>query len=157
MQLRRFEPGDESFLRRVYYSAVHQIASRDYRPEQVAAWAPVEYDVQAWGERMRTINPFVVEVAGEIVGYADVQASGYINHFFVSGNWPGKGIGRLLMSRLHQEAETLGLAEMTADVSKTAEPFFAKYGFDVLERRAPVRLGVVIHNALMRKTLAGET
>ena len=28
-------------------------------------------------------RPFVVELHGEIVGYGDIQANGYIAHFFV--------------------------------------------------------------------------
>jgi len=153
MQLRRFQEGDAPALYQVYFSAVHTIAARDYTPEQVFAWAPVECDMDLWAERMRTIKPFVVERQGCILGYADVQPSGYINHFFVSGTCPRQGVGRLLMQRIHQEAGALGLAELTADVSATAEPFFAHHGFAVLERRKPVRRGVELHNAFMRKML----
>lgn len=153
MHLRRFRAGDEPALYRVYFSAVHQIASRDYSLEQVNAWAPVERDEELGDNRMRAINPFVVELDDEIVGYANVQSSGYIDHFFVSGFKPLLGIGRMLMERIHKEAELLCLAELTADVSKTAEPFFARHGFQVVERRSPVRRSVVLHNALMRKVL----
>jgi mRNA-degrading endonuclease RelE of RelBE toxin-antitoxin system len=31
---------------------------------------------------------FVAELNGELVGYADVQGNGYIDHFFVSGKRP---------------------------------------------------------------------
>ncbi|VTU27876.1 hypothetical protein H4CHR_02088 [Variovorax sp. PBS-H4] len=57
------------------------------------------------------------------------------------------------MERIHREAEILGLGELTADVSKTAEPFFAGSGFQVVERRPPVRRGVVLHKAFVRKLL----
>jgi putative acetyltransferase len=156
MQLRRFQEGDAPALYQVYFSAVHTIASRDYTSEQVFAWAPVECDVALWAERMRSNNPFVVERQGCILGYADVQPSGFIDHFFVSGTCPRQGVGRLLMQRIHQEASTLGLAELTANVSATAEPFFAHHGFVVLERRKPMRRGVELHNAFMRKMLSNE-
>lgn len=153
MQLRHFRIGDEPALYAVYFSAVHQIAARDYSQEQLNAWAPAERDEKAWKNRMRTIVPFVVEHEGEIVGYADLQNSGYINHFFVSGFKSRLGIGRLLMDRILLEAQLLRLAEITADVSKSAETFFERYGFQLVERRSPVRRGVVLHNAFMRKTL----
>lgn len=153
MHLRHFRVGDEPALYGIYFSAVHRIATRDYNHEQVNAWAPVEHDEELWMNRMRAIRPFIVELDSEIVGYADLQHSGYINHFFVSGFKPRIGIGRLLMDRILQEADLLRLAELTADVSKTAEPFFARYGFRVVERRSPVRRGVVLDNALMRKPL----
>lgn len=159
MQLRRFQEGDAPALYQVYFSAVHTIAARDYTPAQLHAWAPVECDVALWAERMRSINPFVVERQGQapvILGYADLQPSGYIDHFFVSGTCPRQGVGRLLMERIHQEAGALGLAELTADVSATAEPFFVHYGFVVVERQKPVRRGVELHNAFMRKLLLNK-
>ena len=33
------------------------------------------------------------------------------------------------MTRIHQEARSLGLTELTSDVSKTAEPFFPSTDF----------------------------
>lgn len=153
LQLRRFRIGDEAALHRVHFSAVHDIAARDYTREQLQAWAPAAHDAAAWAERMRALQPFVVENDSGIVGYADLQPSGYIDHFFVSGSVPRQGIGRLLMKRIIQEAAALGLAELRADVSATAEPFFASFGFEVAARQAPVRRGVTLHNARMRKRL----
>ncbi|MDM0019390.1 GNAT family N-acetyltransferase [Variovorax saccharolyticus] len=153
MEIRRFRPGDEAALFRVYFTAIHEIASRDYAPEQVEAWAPADLDTGLWARRVRGINPFVAELGDEIVGYADVQQNGYIDHFFVSGAHPRQGIGTRLMARIHEEAEALGLAELSSDVSKTAEPFFALHGFHVVERRCPVLRGVTLENAWMRKDL----
>ncbi|WP_345539049.1 GNAT family N-acetyltransferase [Variovorax defluvii] len=155
--IRPFRHGDESTLWQVYFSAIHQIAVRDYAPEQIDAWAPAEVDPDAWAERIRRIDPFVAEQDGEILGYADLQPDGHIDHFFVSGAHPRQGVGTLLMRRLHEQAASLGVAEMSADVSRTAQPFFARHGFLVVEQRLPVRRGVVIPNALMRKTLGSGT
>jgi putative acetyltransferase len=153
MIIRRFQPGDEAALFRVYYSAIHLIASRDYTREQIDAWAPKEPDMELWKKRMKGICPFVVELGSQIVGYADVQSNGYIDHFFVSGTHPRQGIGTLLMNRIHEEALKLGVTELTSNVSKTAEPFFSLHGFFVVERGFPVVRGVALQNALMRKEL----
>ncbi|GKS92231.1 GNAT family N-acetyltransferase [Acidovorax sp. SUPP2539] len=153
MRIRRIRTGDESALRHIYFSAIHGIASRDYTPDQIDAWAPQDFDAELWAEKVRKINPFLVEDGDRIVGYADVQPSGYIHHFFVSGAHPRRGIGTMLMDRIHEEARKLCLTELTADVSRTAEPFFVRYGFCVIERRFPVRSGVTIPNSLMKKEL----
>lgn len=155
MQIRRFKLGDETALFRVFYSAIHDIASRDYSLEQVNAWAPADFDMDLWANLVQKIRPFVAEIKDEIVGYADVQPNGYIDHFFVSGAYPRRGIGSQLMTRIHEEANRLDLTELTSNVSKTAEPFFALHGFQVVERGCPVRRGVTLQNALMRKSLAG--
>jgi putative acetyltransferase len=151
VQIRPYKPGEEQALFAVYYSAIHLTASRDYTPEQIQAWAPKGLDMNLWACRIRGINPFVAELNGEVVGYADLQANGYIDHFFVSGTHARRGIGSLLMEHLLGEATALGLSELTSDVSRTAQPLYEKFGFVVVEQRRPERRGVVIPNAFMRR------
>lgn len=142
-----------SALFQVFYSAIHEIASRDYTVDQIEAWAPADLDEALRAEHPRNLRPFVAEVDGTIVGYADIQPNVYIDHFFVSGTHTRQGIGTLLMSRIHEEAGFLGIDELTSDVSLTAEPFFELHGFHVVRRGFPVRRGVTLQNALMQKNL----
>jgi len=155
MLIRRFRSGDASALRQVFYSAVRNVASADYTQEQIQAWAPASVDVALWRQHMESLNPFVAVEEGEIVGYADIQQSGYIDHFYVSGYYPRRGIGTLLMRRLHEEALCLGATNLTSDVSRTAQRFFALFGFEVVAYQSKVIRGVVVPNALMRKALDG--
>jgi putative acetyltransferase len=150
VHIRRIKPGEEMALFDVHYSAIHQVASRDYSPEQLEAWAPRDIDPELWARRIRDINPFVVELGGHVVAYADLQSNGYIDHFFVSGAHPGRGIGMILMTHILDEAKRLGLTELTSDVSRTAQGFYERFGFQVVEQRKPIRRGVEIPNALMR-------
>ena len=83
--IRRFQIGDEPALFRIYCTAIHEIARRDYIQEQIDAWAPHDLDQELWNNKMRSIQPFVAEEGAEVVGYADIQSSGYIDHTFVSG------------------------------------------------------------------------
>jgi putative acetyltransferase len=153
MLIRRFHSQDANALRQVFHSAVHNVASADYSREQIQAWAPASVDATLWRQHMENLNPFVAIEGNEIVGYADIQESGYIDHFYVSGHHPRKGIGTLLMHTLHEEALRLRVAELTSDVSRTAQPFFARFGFEVVEYKAKAIRGVVVPNALMRKAL----
>ena len=153
MIIRKFEPGDEAVLFQVFYSSVHLIACRDYSLAQINAWAPADFDIQRWSDRIKKIRPFVVEVDHQIAGYADLQPDGYIDHFFVSGLFPRQGIGRCLMTRILEEAAFLELKVLSSNVSKTAEPFFSAFGFDVVERTVAKRRGVIIPNTIMRKIL----
>lgn len=153
MEIRRFKNGDEAALFQVFFTAIHRVASHDYSAEQIQAWAPADLDFDAWASRVRRNQPFVVELGDEIAGFADLQPQGYIDQFFVSGTRPRQGVGNALMRRLHLEAHAVGLSELSADVSRTAEPFFARHQFQVVERRYPVRGGVMIPNAFMKKRL----
>ena len=153
MLIRNFQIGDEAALHQVFISAIHGIAIQDYTLEQVQAWAPRNLDPVIWAQRMRGIAPFVVELDGKIIAYADIQASGYIDHFFVSAPFARQKVGSKLMRRIHEEAKIKGIHELTSDVSRTAQPFFKHWGFEWVEERRPVRRGVVIPNALMKKTV----
>ena len=153
MRIRRFNLGEEEALFEIYYSAIHLVACRDYTEEQINAWAPADLDRDLWMNRIRGINPFLAEIEGRPVGYADVQCTGYIDHFFVSGWHPRQGIGSALMKFVQLEAAHLGITELTSDVSRTAQPFFERFGFVLIEKRVPVIRGIAVPNALMRKMM----
>lgn len=153
MKIRDFIIGDEPALYAVFYSAIHEIASQHYAPDQIGAWAPESPDMAIWTKRMQGIHPFVVEIDGQIVAYADVQPSGYIDHFFVSGPYSRRGIGTVLMNRIDDVAQAQEIDRLTSDVSRTAQPFFRKFGFKIVEHREPVIRGVMVPNARMEKQL----
>jgi putative acetyltransferase len=151
--IRDFRIGDESALHAVFHSAVRVTARDSYSPVQIDAWAPREIDMDAWIRRMRELRPFVVENAGRIIGYADVQANGYIDHFYVAGACGRQGAGTLLMNRILDAARGQNIKMLTSDVSRFAQPFFEKFGFVVVEQKSPVINGVVVPNARMQKSL----
>jgi len=156
MRIRPFSSGDEKALHAVFLSAIHELASKNYTAKQVQAWAPANLDQGLWAERMHGIQPFVVEAGGQIVAYADVQPSGYIDHFFVAAAHARQGVGSMLMNHIRAAANTQSINALTSDVSLTAQPFFERFGFVIVEQRSPVIRGVVVPNAFMRKELASN-
>jgi putative acetyltransferase len=57
------------------------------------------------------------------------------------------------MTQIVDEASSLKIPVLTSDVSRTAQPFFARFGFGVVEQRYPNVRGVVVPNALMSRYL----
>jgi putative acetyltransferase len=106
-----------------------------------------------WQNKIREINPFVAELNEELVGYADVQSNGFIDHFFVSGKHPRCGIGSLLLKRIIAEAVSPGVSSLASYVSRTAQPFFERFGFVITEQRYPEIRGVIVPNAHMCRSL----
>ena len=153
ISIREFQADDAPALRAVFESAIHGTARRDYSQLQVDTWAPRAHDAAAWAKRVGALAPFVALVDGVIRGYADVQADGYIDHFYVAAEAGGAGVGGRLMQRILARAEDLQLAELTSNVSLTAQPFFARFGFEVVEHRVFDVQGVQMRNAAMRKRL----
>ncbi len=155
IHIRPFRAGDESALQAVFHSAIHSIAARDYSPEQIEAWAPTHIDrdlLHLWEKRIQALSPFVVEVDSAIVAYADLQPSGYIDHFFVSGPSSRRGIGSALMDFLLSEASVRLIPVLTSDVSLTAQPFFHRFGFHVIKQREATIRGVKLPNAHMQRS-----
>lgn len=152
-KLREFRLGDELALRAVFHSAVHELAIQNYTQEQVDAWSPDDYDRDVCFDRLRTFRPFIVEDAGRPIAYADLQPSGMIEHFFVAGPYARRGIGTMLMNRIHERAAELGLTMLESHVSLTAQPLFLKFGFEIIKQQMPVCRGIALSNAVMRKKL----
>ena len=153
VHIRPFQSHDTCALRAVFHSSVHQLARRHYTAKQLQAWAPADYDAAQWAECLRANRPWVVEVDGCIAGFADLQPSGTIDHFFVAGPYAGRGVGGALMAQIHQAAEQAGMGRLWADVSLSAEPFFSRSGFVVESRQQVTVRGVVLANARMAKAL----
>lgn len=149
VSLRRFQDGDASALRALFTETVRQVNKRDYSAAQIAAWASEDYDRESWRKRLQQNQPIIAEVDGVIVGFADVQADGYIDHFFCSASEQGQGVGRTLMEHLL----THGYPRFYANVSITALPFFEHFGFHLVrEQQVDVR-GETLTNYLMEKLL----
>ena len=154
MRIRDFKKGDETALWNVFYAAIHVTASANYSPEQLDAWAPRQVDPTRWAQRMQGIAPFVAEDDnGSIVAYADLQNSGYIDHFFVSPAVGRRGVGSLLMERIHEKAFSIGLSALFSEVSLSAQPFFEKWGFATEELKSVSIRGISLKNCRMRKML----
>lgn len=151
--IRELEDGEECALWGVFYSAVHDVAARHYTQAQVNAWAPENLDKTYWVQRIRKLQPFVAESENTIVGYTDLQPSGFIDHFFVSGSWGRRGVGTALMTHLLKTAENQKIPLLSAFVSRAAQSFFQKFGFEIIKHQTLCVRGVEIENALMSKNL----
>jgi putative acetyltransferase len=151
--IRNFDPTDAPALWNIFYSAIHQLAAEDYSPQQLAAWAPQQIDLEKWATRMRGISPFIAQVNSKPVGYADVQPNGYIDHFFVSPTVARRGVGTSLMRHIHQQANALQLTRLFSDVSITARPFFEHFDFAVEKTQSVSINGIALTNYRMSTSL----
>ena len=66
------------------------------------------------------------------------------------------GRSRWNASRLCRSAAERGIRRLFAHVSLTAQPFFARFGFTVIEERLPLVRNVALRNAVMSKELAAQ-
>jgi len=92
MKIRRFQESDVNQLWELFYNTIHCINIRDYNQHQVAAWAPQDLDRAFIAQKFSDIDPYVAVDGEKIVGYADIQADGYIDHFYCHHEYQGRGV-----------------------------------------------------------------
>ena len=95
----------------------------------------------------------VAEMAGQPVGFAELEASGHIDRVYVSADQQRCGIGRSLLSAVVSEAQRLDVARLFTEASITARPFFGSQGFVVLASQVVMRGGVEFVNYRMERVL----
>jgi putative acetyltransferase len=151
--IRKFQIGDELYLREIFFNTIRKINRKDYSELQVRAWAPDDQDELSWHKRISGINPYVATLKGNIVGYADVQDDGYIDHFFCHWQYQGKGIGKALMQKLMASGKQRGISRFYSHVSISAKPFFEYFGFKVIKSQQVEVRGQVLTNYVMEKVV----
>ncbi len=151
--LRPMQSGEEDALWRLFHATIDQVNARDYDQAQLAAWSPEGRDMEAWRQRMQAVAPFVVVVDEQIVGFSDLQEDGLVDFLFVHHAWQGKGVAGQLMDEVERRAAERQLDRLYAHVSLTAQPFFARRGFRLVERKQVQVNEVTLENALMERLL----
>ena len=154
-RVRLYRPEDLEGLVRLFYETVHEVNLGDYSQEEVDAWAPSpeRVDRAAWGESLAAHFTVVAEAAGELVGFGDMDGSGYLDRLYVHKGFQGRGVASALAFALEGYARGLGAGEVTVHASRTARPFFERRGYGLVEARRVLRRGVALENFLMRKAL----
>jgi len=118
MRLRPYQPGEESTLWELYQGLGLRVQSRT-----------TELDHDQWIKQLRAQLPFVVEYDNQVIGYVSLESDGEIGHFFVRQSWHDRGVGTLLMHKVHQQAAEQGVRGLRAFVCQQSIPFFASWGF----------------------------
>ena len=154
VQIRPFYPDDAPKLLALFRDTIRRVNARDDSPVQIRAWAPDEIDAAAWAARFAGRFVAVAESGGQVVGFAELEADGHIDRFYVSADHQRLGVGRALLDALAREARRLGVRRLFTEASITARPFFESQGFDVLAPQVVVLRGVEFRNDRMSRQLA---
>ncbi|MGR2751890.1 GNAT family N-acetyltransferase [Agromyces arachidis] len=153
LRLRPYAPGDAAPTLAVFQRAVQTTAARDHTPAQLAAWAPADLDLDEWDARRGARQTVVAIDDGRIVGFTDVDDSGYVDMMYVDPAAIRRGVASALLAWAIDQAVAAGADAVRTHASITARPFFETHGFSVDEVRHPVRNGVEFENYAMSRRL----
>ena len=148
MTIRRYRSEDCRRLTELFYDTVHSVNARDYAPEQLDAWAIGQPDLEAWDRSLHAHESFVAEENGVIIGFGDIDQSGYLDRLFVDKDHQGRGVATALCDALEAAVRA---EHYTTHASITARPFFEKRGYHVVRQQRVERQGVSLTNFVMEK------
>lgn len=153
--IRRFQPGDAALLAQLFHAAVHQIGSRHYSPEQVAAWSPAVPDPVRYLDNADDGRVFLVaaDQGNRPVAYCDLEPDGHIDHLYCRPDCAGTGVSAALYRELEAIALKRHIPLLYVEASEAARRFLERRGFRLEARRDFEVNGVAIHNYRMTKSL----
>ena len=147
MQLRRYKQSDCRELAELFYNTVHTVNAADYNNEQLNAWATGRVDLEAWNKSLQEHYSIVAVDNGIIVGFGDIDQTGYLDRLYVHADYQGRGIATAICNKLEQSVS----GKIVTHASVTAKPFFEKRGYKVIKEQSVERKGVFLTNFVMEK------
>ena len=149
MVLRAYRSADCPALAELLYQTVHQVNIRDYTQEQVDAWATGQVDLERWDRELREHRTVVAWEDGLIVGFGDMDKTGYLDRLFVHKDFQGRGIATAICDALEGESAA---PRLWVQASLTARPFFEGRGCRVVKaQQVERRGGGLLPNFVMEK------
>ena len=148
MQLREYMTSDCDQLARLFFQTVHSVNAKDYTKEQLDVWATGNVDLDRGDMSFKEHCTIIATDNDEIVGFGDIDSSGYLDRLFVHKNHQHKGIATAICDKM--ESSVTGKKIITHS-SITAKPFFEKRGYRVKKEQTIVRNGISLTNFIMEK------
>lgn len=147
MFIRKYESSDCKELAELFYNTVYTINAKDYTKEQLDAWASGQVDLEKWDQSFQEHFTVVAVENGIIVGFGDIDTTGYFDRLYIHKNNQRKGIATAICDQLESKVQ----GKIVTHASVTAKPFFEKRGYKVLKEQQVVRKEIFLKNYVMEK------
>lgn len=151
--VRRYCSTDASATLDLFALAVCRTARAAYSVEQTEAWLGERPALADWDRARSAVRTFVAELGDRVVGFTDVDDSGYVDRLFVHPDAGRRGVATMLLARVVHEARRSGFEALATRASLVAEPVFSRHGFDIVARETVHRGAVSLDRFEMRREL----
>lgn len=146
--IRKYETSDCEHLAELFYNTVHSINANDYTEEQLNVWATGNVDLEDWDKSLLSHFTVVAIENNAIVGFGDIDKTGYLDRLFVHKNYQNQGIATAICNKLEQSFD---VDKISTHASITAKPFFEKRGYKAIKKQEVERKGILLTNYIMEK------
>ena len=106
---------------------------------------------ERWRNSLSAHYALVAEEGGKIVGFGDIDGTGYLDRLYAAADFQRRGVGSALADALEKYAFERGAEKISTYASLTAKPFFEERGYVAEARRSVERRGVRLTNFSMTK------
>ncbi len=148
MIIRQYVPTDCEDLANLFFHTVHTVNAKDYSEEQLNVWATGKIDLEEWNKSLSAHYTVVAVKYSIIVGFGDIDKSGYLDRLYVHKDYQRQGIATAICDELEQRIKS---NKIVTHSSITAKPFFMQRGFKVVKEQQVVRNGIDLTNYVMEK------
>lgn len=147
MEIRAYRPSDGETLAELFCNTVHAVNAKDYTRDQLTAWTASTADREKWNDSFKEHYALVAVDEGTIVGFGDIDRTGYLDRLYVHADYQRKGIATALCDQLEQTVR----GKIVTHASITAKPFFEKRSYETIREQRVERQGVFLTNFVMVK------
>lgn len=121
MVIREYISSDCERLADLFFQTVHSVNAKDYTTEQLNVWATGNVDLSVWNNSFLEHYTLVAVENDVIVGFGDIDNTGYLDRLFVHKGYQRQGIATALCDRLEA-----GFDKVTTHASITASDYFRR-------------------------------
>ena len=153
MRIREYTKNDCIEMYQLFYDTVHAVNAKDYTESQLSAWATGDFNFTAWNSMFLSHYTVIACENHRIVGFGDIDDTGYINMLFVHKDYQRQGIAHAILQKLEEYAYSKGLSQLSTHASITAKPFFENHKYYIITENIVERKGIKLLNYVMKKSL----
>jgi putative acetyltransferase len=154
--LRPYLPADAPICAAIAEASIAELTGDDYTESQQEAWIASFSDEDELGQRLAGQLTLMATLGESSVGFASLRGTDHIDMLYVHPEAVGQGVASALIDAIERLAAARGAKKLSADVSDTAQGFFAHRGYVAQQRNSIPRGDEWLANTTMTKTLADE-
>lgn len=148
MIIRSYVSADCEEIAELFYQTVHAVNAKDYTDEQLNAWASGRVNLEEWDKSFLEHITVVAVENDAIVGFGDIDKSGYLDRLYVHKDFQSQGIATALCDKLER---SISAEKIFTHASVTAKGFFEHRGYKVVREQQVIRNGIYLTNFIMEK------
>ena len=111
------------------------------------SWTAGRTDLEKWNQSFQEHDTLVAIDHETIVGFGDMDQTGYLDRLYVHKDYQGQGIATAICDKLEQSVR----GNVVTHASITARPFFERRGYRVIREQQVERQGIMLTNFVMLK------